>query len=548
MAQATTPAPAEPSGPMDSRTRWTIYWLLIVCSVAVMAGRLWQTHKLSYDRPVPFLSANDRSRWCTIRALGDHDTYTLDLVLQAKNGRSWDTIDKVMHWGRDSQPHFYSSKPTLLPTLLTWPYLGIKALTGWNLADNTFDVVRWMLLICQIFPLIIFFWVVGRIGDLVAESDWTRVFLMGCATFGTCITTFAITLNNHVPTVICVSLATLMLIRIWKGDTRHWAAWCLTGLTAALAAAFDLPASSFLAVAFALCLWRNPLYAVTGFVPPVLLVTAGFFATNYTAHHDWTPPYAHRGDGAVLTTISGTFAEPLGQGRLPADLASAVRSVRPDLPPDWQKTIRIVPGQWPDSGTPRTTRWLLYFDSSRPPLVLAHVSGQPETEIRRWNNWYEYPGSYWSSGTGEKSPIDQGEQEPLVYLLNMTFWHHGVFLLSPIWILSLAGIPWLCVSRQYGLRVLGIAILVISVVLVAFYVTRPLEDRNYGGLCCSPRWLFWLAPLWLVAMIPAVDRLQQSVPLRIVAIILLFLSIASASYAWSNPWVHPWLYQWVAGT
>ena len=42
------------------------------------------------------------------------------------------TIDKVHHDG-----HFYSSKPPLFPTLVAGVYAGVRAVTGWNLVDET---------------------------------------------------------------------------------------------------------------------------------------------------------------------------------------------------------------------------------------------------------------------------------------------------------------------------------------------------------------------------------------------------------------------------
>ena len=68
----------------------------------------------------PFLSANDRSRWCTLRALVEDDMrvegapYAIDKVI---NEPGWDTIDMVKHDG-----HLYSSKPPLVPTLLAAEY------------------------------------------------------------------------------------------------------------------------------------------------------------------------------------------------------------------------------------------------------------------------------------------------------------------------------------------------------------------------------------------------------------------------------------------
>ena len=50
----------------------------------------------------PFLSANDRSRWMTIRSLVEHGTYEIDEIVGQP---TWDTIDMVQHAGRDGELH-----------------------------------------------------------------------------------------------------------------------------------------------------------------------------------------------------------------------------------------------------------------------------------------------------------------------------------------------------------------------------------------------------------------------------------------------------------
>ena len=57
--------------------------------------------------------------------------------------------------------------------------------------------------------------------------------------------------------------------------------------------------------------------------------------------------------------------------------------------------------------------------------------------------------------------------------------------------------------------------------------------------------MFWFAPLWLVALLPAADRLAASRGGRIFAAVLLALSVMSASYPTWNPWTHPWLYNFL---
>jgi hypothetical protein len=57
------------------------------------------------------------------------------------------------------------------------------------------------------------------------------------------------------------------------------------------------------------------------------------------------------------------------------------------------------------------------------------------------------------------------------------------------------------------------------------------------------RWLFWMAPLWAVATVPAADVLGRSRAGRITACVLLGFSVLSAAYPTWNPWTAPWIEQ-----
>ncbi|HVL11770.1 MAG TPA: hypothetical protein VM529_04360, partial [Gemmata sp.] len=54
------------------------------------------------------------------------------------------------------------------------------------------------------------------------------------------------------------------------------------------------------------------------------------------------------------------------------------------------------------------------------------------------------------------------------------------------------------------------------------------------------RWLFWLIPLWAVAIAPAADRLAGSRAGRVLCAVLLGFSVLSVFYP-VNPWRHPWI-------
>jgi hypothetical protein len=55
------------------------------------------------------------------------------------------------------------------------------------------------------------------------------------------------------------------------------------------------------------------------------------------------------------------------------------------------------------------------------------------------------------------------------------------------------------------------------------------------------RWMFWFAPLWLVALLPAADWCGRTRLRRGLALVLLGLSVLSVTYPTWNPWTHPWV-------
>jgi hypothetical protein len=269
--------------------RRTVYGLLIVASLATTTGRILAVR--SAERDTPFLSANDRSRWCTIRAVVDHGTYAIDEVIRDKG---WDTIDKVRHADRDGQPHYYSSKPTLLPTLLAGPYWIVRNVTQRDIKRHPFYVGRILLFITNVIPLAVYFGLLVRIVERYGATDWGRVFVIAVAAWGTYLTAFAVTLNNHLPAAICVLIAVYGAMRIWYDGERRGYHFALVGLFAGLAAANELPALSLVAMLGAGLLWTAVRPTLFCFTPALALVVAGLFGTNYAAHGTFQMPYAQR--------------------------------------------------------------------------------------------------------------------------------------------------------------------------------------------------------------------------------------------------------------
>jgi hypothetical protein len=75
-----------------AQRHWSIFWILIVCSLALVTGRVLivENHRSVDD--TPFFSANDRSRWCTVRALGDQGVYEIDFVNEKNESQSFDNL------------------------------------------------------------------------------------------------------------------------------------------------------------------------------------------------------------------------------------------------------------------------------------------------------------------------------------------------------------------------------------------------------------------------------------------------------------------------
>lgn len=501
-----------------------IFVLLIVIAAAGIAGRILSANNVvepylkrnktdpedgrgvwpeKRPAPSPMFSSNDVSRWCTIRALVENGTYVIgqrDLSNPDPKTRDsgitfepgWGGVDKVMD---PATGKFYSSKPTLLPTLLAGEYWLLYHVFGLTFKNNLFTVVRIMLFTVNLVPLIFYWLLLARLVDRLGKTEWGKLFVVATGCFGTFLTTFSTSLNNHTIAACMAMNAIYFGLKAWESLAAKPASGdiFLAGLFASLTAAVELPALSFLVGLGALLLWRAPWQTVITFTPPVAVVLAGSLFTNYLAIGKLTPAYA---------------------------------------------------------------------------------------EFGAKSEWYLYEGSHWKAGLEkEHGGIDfawkkEGRTE---YVFHFLLGHHGVFLLSPIWLMSMAG---MVVTLRAFLRnhrpaqpppasdqsqppegetppanpsllarladhpqaVIALLTAYLTVVVVGFYLVI---SNNYGGNTSGPRWLFWLTPFWLLTMLPIVDRLSTQRGGRILALALLAVSVASVTFPAWNPWRQPWLYQWL---
>jgi hypothetical protein len=536
-----------------------VYGLLLCLAAGVAGGRILSAERLyepsvhrgegqpavprpawprSRPDPWPTFSSNDRSRWAVVRALVDEGSFVIGrrdrtvvlsspaaalaaadplqaaALLQAgylartRSDRGiifeegFQSVDKVLHPAR---MEFYSTKPPLLAVLAAGEYWVLKKAFGWSIVAQRWEVVRTILVTFNLLPLLLYLAVLAWLAERFSRSDWARLYVVAAGGFATLLTPFLVTFNNHTVAASSAAVTLYAAVRILSrpAQARAWL-FALAGLSASFTACNELPAAAFAAGLAAYLLVRSPARTLLYFLPAALLPVAALLAINYAQLGQLRPAYAE-------------FGGP----------------------------------------------------------------------------WYEYEGSHWRVPPGQrKAGIDfarrNGETRP-TYAIHLLLGHHGLFSLTPIMLLAVAGMlihvgrlitgepppaiatpppnlfpensssPLPLTGGEHGLGVRGVALgvpgeeprlapllglftLLVSLVVVAFYLYK---SDNYGGWSNGPRWLMWLTPLWLVVMLPALDRLGRSRAGRGLALLLLMLSTMSMTYQQWNPWRHPWIYNWM---
>lgn len=523
--------------------------ILIALALAIAAGRIAVVHSAEGD--TAFLSANDRSRWATVAALVEDGTYEIDrlVAITDKSGRRrpWNSIDRVMHTGDDGRMHHYSSKPPLLATLVAGVYAGAKSVLGMTLTEQPIYMTRIVLALVNLPVLWIFLAAMRSVIQRSGLREFSQLAVLAAACFGTMLLPMSVSLNNHLPAAAATAVVLLLYLR----REGRYSSWPLTpdafwaGVAAAFTVTCELPALLMFVLWFALFLRQNVLSTLVGFVPGAAIVAAAFFGTNSIAHGTLIPPYAHRSDGPVLVSLVTEQASENREASAPAaadlptaeQLAAELRAADALHPRNRDEPLRITPTAQPD-------RWLVETEQGHQRFALRRdVAEEHRWNLHRWDNWYDYPGSYW---TTPRRGVDRGEPRRVVYSFHMTLGYYGLFSLTPIW--TLVPVGFYLRYREQRLRSrwwLNAAIIVATLVCLAFYISRPLIDRNYGGVSSSFRWMLWFAPLWIWALLPAAQACNANRWGRWVLVVLIAGSVFSVAISLESPWQHPWIYRYV---
>lgn len=429
-------------------------WLILVGFVILTARILnvavtYKPHEIP-RRPElqrAMLSANDRSRWCTVRSLVEQGTFRIDDIIQQPG---WNTIDKVHKDG-----HFYSSKPPFLSVLVAAAYWPCYRIIGWDLLNQNLFLVRTLLILFQAIPLLIAWCLATRIIVQEGRTEFARLYAVLTLVYGSFLTTFAVTLNNHDSAGCALMFALWNLWRILNADesSRIWN-YFWVGFWTAFTACCELPAALMIVLFGLWLLFRSPGKTVRGYLPGVLIPLVFFVMTNYAATGTWKPFYT--GFGTELYNYT--------------------------------------------------------------------VNGRP---------------SYWSNPQG----IDRSRDLFPVYLFHCLLGHHGLISLTPVMLLTI----WSWWKRSPGsspaLGLLNRLSCLATLIVFGFYLTKT-QSYNYGGMTCGLRWMFWLTPLWILAMLPVLDRYSRSFRFRTFCAVCLAITVFSVHWEATNPWRHPWIFVW----
>jgi hypothetical protein len=546
-------------------TRRWVYTLLIVLAAGMAVGRILSV-ELVYEpslsqswpddpdhprrgwpatapRAMPTFSSNDRSRWAAVRALVDEGTWVvgrrdkqvvlgsapaaltardplqLTVLLEAgyeqriRSDRGiifedgWGSVDKMLN---PATLEFYSTKPPLLTCLVASEYWLLKKLFGWSLSgtpDHRFSVVRVCLLTFNLLPFVLSLWLLSRLVERFGATDWGRLFVVAAACFGTLVTPFLITLNNHTLATCSLVVAVYAAVRILSDSPASWRWFVIAGFFAGFTAANELPAAAFAAGLGLLLLMRFPRRTLLAFTPAALVPVSALLVLNYAELGEWQPGYSKF--GTEWYEYEGSHWRNLPD--------KSKRGI------DWAKN-KETKGAYAFHLLLGHHGWF-----SLTPIYLLGLGGMG-MGMRLLARRSPHPRPL--------SPPGRGETEGPI---SLAMGEESITLPSPRWGEG-SGVRGRTIPIPRQWAELAISTALLSLVVIGYYIYK---SDNYGGWSNGPRWLMWLSPLWLLTLLPFVDRLGQGRWGRVLCLVLLALSVLSAHYTDWNAWRQPWIYNWM---
>lgn len=198
------------------------------------------------------------------------------------------------------------------------------------------------------------------------------------------------------------------------------------------------------------------------------------------------------------------------------------------------------------AATRRHRAWTIFLPAALPPLALHFLLTWLSTDsllpLYLRPGLYLYPGSYWTSPTG----IDALHQPKHIYFFHLLLGHHGLFAMTPVFILG----AWSIVSsiaRRAGRRPEAVAM---GIPLLASLIFLGIRTRNYGGVCAGLRWMIVAMPMLFLFAGSWLDRHRSSTAAKVLFVVLVLAGIVVAAdvpWAGAGPWHHSAWHRYVFG-
>ncbi len=223
------------------------------------------------------------SRLATVYSLTHYGTWTIDRpATEPPIPFEQGTIDKV-----EIDGHLISSKPPMLPLMMTGVYLALHATVGWDL-DHERDVpkiVRVMSFVLVGIPYLLALVFFAKILAHFVSDPLTRLVLLFSLAFCTQLWGYSTHINNHVPAAGLMVIALYFALGMGAGKLapRTWR-FLVFGFAGGLVPAIDLPATIFVVFAGLYLLYKFPaktlVWVAIGAAIPVTVHMAAMLAST----------------------------------------------------------------------------------------------------------------------------------------------------------------------------------------------------------------------------------------------------------------------------
>lgn len=237
------------------------------------------------------LCPNDASRWNAVWAMVETGRCSW-----VGNGPWWTidrcTYDKVDTPEEAKKARWYSSKPYFMQVILAgiaWPLCRLGHL---RVFENRHIVGHVILILVNAVPFAVFLALFGRLLRKLKVEGFALAYCLAAAAAGTYLTSWCITLNNHVLAAFCVFFSLYAGYELGRNPLAHWGWYAAGGFFAGMAAAFETQAAAVLGlVSFQLAywLWRHRRPATLAAVAGALIPIVAFIVTTKVCTGRWIP-------------------------------------------------------------------------------------------------------------------------------------------------------------------------------------------------------------------------------------------------------------------